>query len=251
MPAHDECAPPTRHLCELLISTLARSGFTGNHSRNWCSLGLRNGARCAFVRHSRKGLCVFLRAGESDGEQFVAMSKGRSVAVLQRHSMGSEWAKTTPYYFELRTESEVTDAERFILYAAQQLGKNGKRQSYLLPSEASAREMVEGARITVQVSRIERDPTARKKCIDLFGASCTVCGFNFGLTYGALGSGFIHVHHLRPLAATIGRRKVEPKRDLRPVCPNCHEMLHKQNPPLTVEALKALISTASIKTGMN
>jgi 5-methylcytosine-specific restriction enzyme A len=105
--------------------------------------------------------------------------------------------------------------------------------------------MVEGARISVQVSRIERDPAARKKCMDYFGTSCSVCGFDFGRTYGALGNGFIHVHHLQPLAATKGKRKVDPKIDFRPVCPNCHEMLHKENPPLTIEALKAIISAAS------
>jgi predicted HNH restriction endonuclease len=155
--------------------------------------------------------------------------------------MGSPWAKLTPYYFNLDSEGEVQAAVPLLLYAARQIeGQNG-RHSYLMPSEDSAREMVEGARFTVQVSRVERDPTARRKCIELFGTCCNVCGFDFGRIYGELGSGFIHVHHLNPLAGAKGQRKVDPKADLRPVCPNCHEMLHRQNPPVTIEVLKARI----------
>jgi predicted HNH restriction endonuclease len=188
---------------------------------------------------------VFLRAKESDGLQLAELSNGRSVNLAQRHAMGSEWAKVTPYYLDLKNENEIPDAVPFILYAAHQLERNDPRASYLLPSEDNASEMVEGARITVQVSRIERDPAARKKCIKLFGICCAVCGFNFGHTYGVLGNGFIHVHHLQPLATAKGKRKVDPKTDLRPVCPNCHEMLHRENPPITIEALKAIISAST------
>jgi len=31
---------------------------------------------------------------------------------------------------------------------------------------------------------------------------------------------------------------VDPATDLRPVCPNCHEMLHKKDPPYTIEELR-------------
>lgn len=146
---------------------------------------------------------------------------------------------------EPRLEPWMKRALKFVReYRGRNLLNETANVTYLLPSEDSATEMVEGARITVQVSRIERDPAARRKCIDLFGTSCTVCSFDFGRIYGALGAGFIHVHHLKPLAAAKKSRKVDPKADLRPVCPNCHEMLHKQSPPLTIEALKSVISGA-------
>ena len=32
--------------------------------------------------------------------------------------------------------------------------------------------------------------------------------------------------------------EVDPVKDLRPVCPNCHAMLHKQTPALNIEKLK-------------
>jgi 5-methylcytosine-specific restriction protein A len=33
---------------------------------------------------------------------------------------------------------------------------------------------------------------------------------------------------------------VDPVADLRPVCPNCHAMLHRDEPPLTIESLRQL-----------
>lgn len=98
--------------------------------------------------------------------------------------------------------------------------------------------ITEGAVKKVMVNRYERDPTARQKCLDTHGSSCKVCGMNFGLVYGPLGRNYIHVHHLIPLK-NIGREYVvDPARDLVPLCPNCHAMIHQSDPPLTIEALK-------------
>jgi predicted HNH restriction endonuclease len=113
---------------------------------------------------------------------------------------------------------------------------------YLLPSEDKLVSL-EGGRVTVQVNRFERDPAARRRCIQIFGTRCVVCGFDFAKTYGEIGAGFIHVHHLRPLSVNRKTHRVDVRRDLRPVCPNCHEMLHRKKPaPLSIEALKAKIS---------
>jgi len=60
---------------------------------------------------------------------------------------------------------------------------------------------------------------------------------------GELGAGFIHVHHLNPLAAVGKAHKVSPRNDLRPVCPNCHEMLHRRLPPFSIEELKSKMAS--------
>lgn len=73
--------------------------------------------------------------------------------------------------------------------------------------------------------------------------TCTACGLDFAKHYGEIGIGFIHVHHLRPLAE--GARQVDPIADLRPLCPNCHAMVHQKTPPFTIEELKNMIATAS------
>ena len=96
----------------------------------------------------------------------------------------------------------------------------------------------EGAAQRVLVNRYERDPKARKKCIEHHGTRCAVCEFDFERRYGKIGKGFIHVHHLRPLGRLKSSYRIDPVRDLVPVCPNCHAMLHCQNPPYDIQQLR-------------
>lgn len=96
----------------------------------------------------------------------------------------------------------------------------------------------EGAVQQVLVDRYERNPEARGACIAHWGTRCTVCSFDFGEKFGPLGEGFIHVHHLRPISTTKQRHDVDPIADLRPVCPNCHAMLHRTSPPMGIDALR-------------
>ncbi len=98
--------------------------------------------------------------------------------------------------------------------------------------------VTEGAKQTVTVNRYERNATARLKCIDEWGVACVVCGFDFERMYGDRGAGFIHVHHLKPLSEIGKTYQLDPIKDLRPVCPNCHAMLHKTVPAISIEALK-------------
>ncbi len=97
----------------------------------------------------------------------------------------------------------------------------------------------EGAVSYVKVNAYERNPAARDACLEHHGTNCAVCGFNFGAAYGEIGTDFIHVHHLKPLASVKKSYQVDPINDLRPVCPNCHAMLHRS--ALSVEELTALI----------
>lgn len=87
----------------------------------------------------------------------------------------------------------------------------------------------------------ERNPHARKTCLDHYGYSCSVCNMNFEELYGKIGKGFIHVHHLNPVSQKGGEYIVNPINDLRPVCPNCHAMVHKKNPPYSIDEMIELI----------
>lgn len=107
----------------------------------------------------------------------------------------------------------------------------------------SASDYEEGARISVLTNRFERDYRARKACIQHYGAECAVCKLEFAKFYSGLGEGFIHVHHLVPISQAQGKYKVDPISDLRPVCPNCHAMLHWGGGELmSIEDLKLKIS---------
>lgn len=111
-----------------------------------------------------------------------------------------------------------------------------------LPEElVASEELVEGTRIQIYVNAYERNKVARRQCIEFYGSRCVICGFDFGETYGEIGAGFIHVHHLKQLSEIGEAYVVNPIDDLRPVCPNCHAIIHRKKSQLTVEEVKNLI----------
>lgn len=124
------------------------------------------------------------------------------------------------------------------------LGRDPRRSGIEGEEHIPNRFYLEGAAVRVLVNRYERDRQARAECIAIHGAVCVVCDFDFGRVYGPLGKGFIHVHHLETLASAKGMRRVDARRDLRPVCPNCHCMLHSGPHPPSLERLRALVLEA-------
>ena len=101
----------------------------------------------------------------------------------------------------------------------------------------------EGAKKTVVVNQYERNDEARRKCIAVHGYKCKVCGMDFEKTYGEIGHGFTHVHHIVPISQICEEYQLDPVKDLVPVCPNCHAMLHRgsEGKVLTVDELKVII----------
>ncbi len=97
----------------------------------------------------------------------------------------------------------------------------------------------EGYEHQVLETRHERNRLNRAACIQIHGVSCKVCGFDFEDVYGPLGTAYIHVHHLIPVSTIAPGTVVDPSKDLIPVCPNCHAMLHRRTPPVTPEALRS------------
>lgn len=104
---------------------------------------------------------------------------------------------------------------------------------------------LEGAVKTVTVNRYERNKKARDACIDHYGNVCTICGFNFEQIYGEIGKNKIIVHHLVPQSCKQEEYVIDPVHDLRPICPNCHLIIHSKNEPFTIEEVKTMISKKS------
>jgi len=96
-------------------------------------------------------------------------------------------------------------------------------------------------RKTMVVNKWERDLSKRDECVSHFGYSCQICGFSFEERYGELGRDFCHVHHIEPLSEVGGERNIDAKRDLLPVCANCHAMIHRQSPALHPDELRGLL----------
>ena len=93
----------------------------------------------------------------------------------------------------------------------------------------------------MKVNAYERNARARQLCIGHYGVACLVCGLDFGQKYGPAGKGLVHVHHITPLAVIRRHYMVNPVRDLRPVCPNCHAMLHRKEPAYSLEELSRML----------
>ncbi|MDA2921380.1 hypothetical protein MYX76_18130, partial [Desulfobacterota bacterium AH_259_B03_O07] len=52
---------------------------------------------------------------------------------------------------------------------------------------------------------------------------------------------------LEPLSMKRKKYKVNPKKDMRPVCPNCHAIIHRRDPPYTINDAKKMIQNKTIK----
>jgi hypothetical protein len=108
--------------------------------------------------------------------------------------------------------------------------------------EQETKGLPEGGVIERLVNGYERNPLARQMCIKKYGTNCFICGFSFGVAYGAVVDGLIHVHHLLQLSGVGRDYKVDPIADLRPVCPNCHAVIHhRRNHAYTIEEVKSLL----------
>ena len=112
-------------------------------------------------------------------------------------------------------------------------------------NESEFPNLPEGAVKTKTVRSYERNPRARRLCIQHHGTKCSICGFAFEEMYGDLGKGFIEVHHIVPLSQIRENYRVDPINDLIPVCPNCHEMLHRKlnDKEVSIDELKEIIES--------
>ena len=70
------------------------------------------------------------------------------------------------------------------------------------------------------------------------GLVCEVCDFDFESFYGDRGHGFIECHHKVPLSELSPDGDTTTLGDLSLVCSNCHRMIHKSKPWLSIEELK-------------
>ena len=109
--------------------------------------------------------------------------------------------------------------------------------NHMYPDEASVTNLSEGGKKQITVNAYERNIKARQQCLDEYGYQCRVCRMSFEDMYGDIGKEFIHVHHLVPVSKISRKYKIDPLQHLCPVCPNCHAMLHREEPPLTPEEL--------------
>lgn len=124
-------------------------------------------------------------------------------------------------------------------------------ESYIQDEITINKKYTEGALKKIYVNKYERNEKARKDCIKHYGCKCIICGMDFLDKYGAAGHEFIHVHHLIQLSDINQEYVVDPIEDLRPVCPNCHAIIHRKEVPYTIEEMKEMIKKNSTTKKLN
>lgn len=212
---------PTENQWEMLRVHLAAPNHT---------ITARHMARAlAYSSYGAANLHYGKFAGKLCNALNVSPSTKLSVLVEFFKAPGVEWK------FQLRPA---------VVAALKELGITAG--SWLFQEELAPDELlVEGASFTVKVSAFERNPVARQKCVAHYGSSCAVCGFNFGTAYGGSADGYVHVHHLKPLASIGEEYVIDPIKDLRPVCPNCHAVIHLRQPPYSIEEVQTMLQGVS------
>ena len=103
-------------------------------------------------------------------------------------------------------------------------------------------EFEEGRLLTRVHNYRERSPSLvkkkKKKVFELTGKlDCEVCGFDFKARYGELGEGYAECHHTIPVSKLKKQQKTKLS-DLSILCANCHRMIHRSRPMLSIEQLK-------------
>ncbi len=164
----------------------------------------------------------------------------RLIAARRAHELSVEAIALKPEFKALFTQAERDEAARRLKCIPAPRRKAVPPEENFPETVSPSEHYVEGARKKVWVNAFERSRKARRACLAHHGYACKVCGIEFVETYGKLGFRFIHVHHKQPLGVRLRKYKVRPKIDLTPVCPNCHAMLHAQQPPLTVPQLRRI-----------
>jgi 5-methylcytosine-specific restriction enzyme A len=153
----------------------------------------------------------FLRANEPpfSDQHWDTQSSGIRIHDHVAAALEEEWAQ----YLDLETPQEILGVGTFF----------------------------EGSTKRITLNSYERSRKAAERCVEHYGYACSVCGFNLAQTYGEVGEGFIHVHHLKPLSEVGSGYRIDPIQDLRPVCPNCHAMTHRRTPPYSIEELREIL----------
>ncbi len=126
--------------------------------------------------------------------------------------------------------------------------KEGHISGTSIQTEDEENTFTEGKEKFITHKSYERNPQlSKKKKETVFNdqgcLKCEVCEFDFYATYGERGYGFIECHHNKPVSEMDGAGEVQLE-DLSLLCSNCHRMIHRARPWITVEELKEQVTVA-------
>ena len=125
-----------------------------------------------------------------------------------------------------------------------------KKHTLLVYSEDNT--ITEGKMTVKQAKVRERSKKLRDAAIKHYTVDgkivCFTCGFDFAKAYGKHGEGYIQVHHEKPVCQYdnqgFNAYISEAVTNMKPLCANCHCMIHRKRNPITVAELERIVFNA-------
>ncbi|MGK9419379.1 HNH endonuclease [Pseudomonas cedrina] len=207
----------------------------------------------------RKGSCFIAYEIENElrfsPSRYIGYSKNTIHSHIQREKDGKETNPAITKVLGKLTQSDNLE-KKYLKYCSD-LGVspfNKKRKFWSLSLEGtdftnnkiSDEGFPEGKIVERKHTARERNAALVKSAKDAYKKSnkrlsCEACNFDFEKVYGERGSDYIEAHHIVPVSEMESSQKTKIT-DIAMVCSNCHRILHRSRPWLTVGQLKALIT---------
>jgi predicted HNH restriction endonuclease/integrase len=203
------------------------------------------------VEHEDISLNDIYMSGKLDLLKHIQQKKGKKLEIDDYKEVQFRFGDNINNYENIRElyESTISD-EKLNVFSKKSLWNEISSLDEFYLSDMNEYNMnnsykeslYEGDTNNSKVKRYARSRMARNLCIKKWGVKCIICDFDFKKTYGEVGKDLIHVHHLSPISKVGKNHKVDPIEDLRPVCPNCHLIIHKdKNELCSIAEVKNMI----------
>ncbi|WP_346350497.1 hypothetical protein N2M06_08170 [Oceanimonas sp. AH20CE76] len=213
----------------------------------------------SFVNHEEKFIVFGLWDVHQDGlildEDWSGPGKGQSIEHIrlvlekgyQLKVFPMEYTRTEEGRAKIKSFEPVLIDKNLVKGSGRwyAVSDNGSEKTAIAEEVLAPETYIEGATSVISVNAYERNPKARMACIEHYGFKCFICGFDFERFYGAIGKRYIHVHHEVALSSLKKEYVVDPVNDLKPLCPNCHAIIHRTHPPMAVDELKNILREKS------
>lgn len=183
----------------------------------------------------RDGIQSFIDLAKAKNDQIEFLINGNEILKTTSDSWKEVTLRLKKSYFSAESEfpalsSALLDFMCLILY----LLVKDVEWSEEVPPEGK----FEGDVSLVMTNRYERSRYNRALCLKFYGFKCRGCGDLLEEKYGPMGLGVIHVHHIVPVSQMGNSYRLNPIKDLVPLCPNCHNIVHQKNPPIEISELR-------------
>ncbi|MET4493545.1 HNH endonuclease [Bradyrhizobium sp. LA7.1] len=195
----------------------------------------------------RKGCAAVLGKCVDDGATVTLRINGESRSPRDPSQWGDDWSRFELSLRRGQLELGNGDSDNSKISAWTQQAAAAVISLLPLEEDDTSTENLqggfpEGAKQRVEVNRYERDRRNRAAALAIHGYVCKACDSDLSSVYGAAAAGLIEIHHLTPVSRLGEGYCLDPASDLVPLCPNCHRVAHRRDPPFTPAELRAMVS---------